>query len=62
MTNTEALIVVLSESVKRNGEKPLTNAYLLNIVRMAVRLKDKADERLDQMLAESFAEDKKWGN
>jgi hypothetical protein len=61
MTNTEALIVVLEESVKRNGEKPLTNAYLLNIVKMAARLKDKTDERLEQMLAESMAEDRMWG-
>lgn len=33
----ETLIEILEESVKRNGEKPLTNKWLLNILKMAQR-------------------------
>ena len=29
------LIEILEESVKKNGEKPLTNKWLLNIVKLA---------------------------
>lgn len=33
----EIIIEVLEESVKRNGDIPLTNRHLLNILRMAER-------------------------
>jgi hypothetical protein len=33
-TDIEGLIKILEESVKRNGEKPLTNKWLLNICKM----------------------------
>lgn len=32
--NYDLLIEILEESVKKNGEKPLTNKWLLNILRM----------------------------
>lgn len=31
----DILIRILEESIKRNGEKPLTNKWLLNILYMA---------------------------
>lgn len=40
----ETLIEVLEESVKKNGEKPLTNKYLLNILKMVERKIDRAEE------------------
>lgn len=33
----DTLISILEESVRRNGEKPLTNRWLLNILKMADR-------------------------
>ena len=35
MTFDESLTSILKESVRRNGEKPLTNKWLLNIVLLA---------------------------
>jgi hypothetical protein len=34
MTEFEGLIKTLEESVKRNGEQPLTNKWLLNICKI----------------------------
>ena len=31
------LIEILKESVKKNGEKPLTNKWLLNILKLAAK-------------------------
>lgn len=31
----DTLIYILEESVKKNGEKPLTNKWLLNLLKMA---------------------------
>lgn len=45
--NSEALIEILEESVKRNGEKPLTNKWLLNILKMAQRIEEREDLRSD---------------
>ena len=53
---------VLEASVKRRGEVPLTNAHLLNIVRMAQRAKDGHQVAIDKMLSEVLDEDKKWGS
>lgn len=44
MDDLRALEVVLDASVKRKGEVPLTNAHLLNIVRMARRVKNHQEE------------------
>lgn len=40
------IIDVLEESVKKNGEQPLTNSWLLNIMRMAERW-DARDKEMD---------------
>ena len=59
-----ALAAVLEASVKRNGEKPLTNAHLLSIVKMAQRLENVRAERREQWLSniynETIGEDRKW--
>lgn len=53
---------ILAASVERNGEKPLTNAHLLNIVNMAIRAECAAVERAEKRLAEVIGEDKMWGS
>jgi len=35
--NYDYLIDILEESVKKNGEKPLTNKWLLNILKMVTK-------------------------
>lgn len=40
MENYDTLIEALEQSVKKNGEKPLTNKWLLNILK-------KVDNKLD---------------
>lgn len=62
MTNLETLRAVLEVSVERNGEKPLTNAYLLNIVKMVQRVQARRQESIDHMLDEAMGDDKKWGS
>jgi hypothetical protein len=47
------VIKVLEESVKKNGEIQLTNKHLLNILRMADRWKQEAEEK-NEMLDGSF--------
>ena len=44
MEEIEKLISILETSVEKNGEKPLTNKWLLNIVKMLRRelIKDEA--------------------
>jgi hypothetical protein len=37
MEELEALIETLEKSVEKNGEKPLTNAWLLNILKVTIR-------------------------
>lgn len=41
----ETLIEVLEASIKKNGEKPLTNLYLLNILKMVEKKIEKEVER-----------------
>ena len=43
----QELIEILEESVKKNGEKPLTNKWLLNILKMAEDAKEKEEQRRD---------------
>jgi hypothetical protein len=38
---------VLKESIKKHGEKPLTNVWLLNILRMAQKQAEADDHRGD---------------
>jgi len=41
----DELIEVLEYSVKKNGEKPLTNRWLLNLLKTTVRNLDREDFR-----------------
>ena len=43
----EKLIELLETSVKKNGEKPLTNKWLLNILKLAYKDLDDDDYRGD---------------
>ena len=62
MDGLEWLAKVLEASVKRNGEKPLTNAHLLNIIRMAQRVENAHQERVEKMLSDVLEADKQWGS
>lgn len=42
--NYRHLIEILEESVKKNGEKPLTNKWLLNILKLAEKRIDQEDD------------------
>jgi hypothetical protein len=41
------LIEILEKSVERNGEKPLTNKWLLNCLKMAKRKQEQHEHLLD---------------
>ena len=43
MENYNSLIELLEKSVKKNGEKPLTNKWLLNLLKILQREIDKED-------------------
>ena len=43
---TETLIHILSVSVRKNGEIPLTNKHFLNIMKMCERMEAVEDEAL----------------
>lgn len=45
MDEFDKLIVVLEHSVKKHGEKPLTNLWLLRCMKMVIRAQEKEDER-----------------
>lgn len=62
MSGLHTLQRVLEASVRRNGEKPLTNEYLLNIVKMARRVEAKEAENLQASLDAVLEEDRKWGS
>ena len=42
--NYDYLIEILEESVKKNGEKPLTNKWLLNILKLVNKQKEDDDD------------------
>ena len=42
--DTQILIEILEESVKKNGEKPLTNKWLLNILKLVEKKQEKEEE------------------
>ena len=44
---------ILEASVEKNGEKPLTNKHLLNILKMAMRKRD-IDAYHDDLYASQF--------
>jgi len=66
MNDLHALHIVLEASVAKRGEVPLTNAHLLNIVKMARRLQRKSEEahqtELVEIYNEVLGEEKKWGS
>ena len=62
MNGLEWLAKVLEASVARRGEVPLTNAHLLNIVRMAQRAEAAYQSRVDASLNEVLSDDAKWGS
>lgn len=39
----DIILEILEKSVEKNGEKPLTNKWLLNIIKQAQRQIDKMD-------------------
>jgi len=43
----ETLIEILKKSVEKNGEKPLTNKWLLNILKQAINQIEKEENRPD---------------
>lgn len=60
MDNLTFLQKVLEASVEKNGEIPLTNRHLLNIVKMAIRWEEEQSEELSfqhDMLMSSIIND-----
>jgi len=55
----ETLIEILEASVKKNGEKPLTNLWLLNILKMC-QTSAELDELEDDW--KEMVNDIYWGN
>lgn len=41
--NYDKLIEVLEQSIKKNGEKPLTNLHLLNILKIVEKINENED-------------------
>ncbi len=58
----DAFVYILTRSVERNGEKPLTNKYLLNIVRMTIRYKAHQEMATEESVNRFFDQDNQWGN
>lgn len=58
----DTLIEVLEASISRNGEKPLTNRWLLNIIKQVRNSQELEEEWEDRtnMAADYWAED--WGD
>lgn len=49
MSESDKLIEILEASVSKNGEKPLTNLWLLRILKKAKRMQIAHDERMDAL-------------
>ena len=62
MTDFEAFGHILTRSVERNGEKPLTNLYLLNIVKMTLRYKEHQEMAQEESLHRFWDEHHAWGS
>jgi len=45
MVDLDYLMEVLEDSIKKHGEKPLTNVWLLNIMRMAQKRAERDEHR-----------------
>jgi hypothetical protein len=52
MIELSILIEILEKSVEKNGEKPLTNLWLLNIMKMASREKSDIDKEAELLNSE----------
>jgi len=52
MIELSILIEILEKSVEKNGEKPLTNLWLLNIMKMASREKEDIDKQAELLNSE----------
>lgn len=52
MIEISILIEILEKSVEKNGEKPLTNLWLLNIMKMASREKSDIDKEAELLNSE----------
>ena len=50
--NYDNLIYILEESVKKNGEKPLTNKWLLNILKIVE--KNQNDDYPEGSIVDTF--------
>jgi hypothetical protein len=44
--NSNKLIEILQKSVEKNGEKPLTNKWLLNLLLLAEKQEDEEKENI----------------
>lgn len=62
MSALHDLALVLEASVRKRGEVPLTNAHLLNIVKMTMGMQEKREALIEERLNEVLAEDKMWGS
>lgn len=49
MENYSYLKEVLAESIKKNGEKPLTNKWLYNIINLAEKKIEEEENRIDNI-------------
>ena len=65
MSEMRILEAVLEASVARRGEVPLTNAHLLNIVRMTNRVhtqrEDRRHQTMESALNQVLMDDAIWG-
>ena len=62
MSIWDAFIHILTRSVERNGEKPLTNKYLLNIVKMAAKYQEHQEMATEESMNRFFEEHNRWGS
>lgn len=58
----EAFKYILKRSVERNGEKPLTNRWLLNICNMADRYVEHQSMAEEASMAQFWDEHHQWGS
>ena len=59
MENMEYVIMLLEKGLEKYGEKPLTNKWLLNILKFADELRDKEEHEVE--LA-GYDDDHRWGS
>ena len=52
----EQLILILEKSIEKNGTQPLTNTWLLNMLKLAERNQNQIIEHHDRLLDEAYME------